>query len=220
MPADYKIAVQEIDNVLNDGKALRVSGMGEPTFTQLVSLYASAIDRLAPTGSQYVKEKELARSKYPPGQLVSHPGLKKDVADALEGILNALRQDYAAGRMRTIQERVRSDVFSDFLEMAEYLIEDEGLKDPAAVLASGVLEQHLRKLCDKHSVTVPAKATIDPMNNELAKANIYGKNEQKQILAWAGIRNSAAHAKYHEYTADQVKLMIQGIRLFLTTYPA
>src|SRR5207249_2039353 len=118
----------------------------------------------------------------------------------LAGILRALRADYQAGRVQAFAQRVRSDLFSDFLEMSEYLMEDEGLKDPAAVLAGGVLEQHLRKLCDKHSITLPPNAKIDqPINSELAKAGVYGKNEQKQITAWAGIRNDAAHARYQNY---------------------
>jgi hypothetical protein len=138
----------------------------------------------------------------------------------LAGILKNLRADYAAGRLQTFRERVHSDVFSDFLEMAEYLIEDEGLKDPAAVLAGGVLEEHLRKLCHKHGITLPSKPKIDSMNPELARADVYGKNEQKQVTAWAAIRNSAAHLKTTEFDAEQTKQMLAGIRHFLSVYPA
>lgn len=143
-----------------------------------------------------------------------------EYVQALAGVVRTLRAEYAGGYLRTIQDRIRSDVFSDTLERAEYLVADEGLKDPAAVLVGSVLEQHLRKLCDKHAVTLPDRATIDPMNAALVKAKVYGKNEQKQITAWAGVRNSAAHGTFTEFTADQVKLMIQGVRLFLATYPA
>jgi hypothetical protein len=135
-------------------------------------------------------------------------------------VLKALRADYAAGRLKTFQERVHSDLFSDFPEMAEYLLEDEGLKAPAAVLAGGVLEEHLRKPCAKHSVPLPAKPKLDTMNADLKKQGVYGGNEQKQVTAWAGIRNSAAHSKPADYTAEQVRLMVQGIRHIISTYPA
>src|SRR5262249_52267176 len=134
----------------------------------------------------------------------------------LMGVLRALRADYAGGRIYDLRQRIRSDVFSDILAMATYLIEDEGMKDSAAVHAGGVLEQHLRKLYEKHASSVPDKITINPMNDVLKKANVYGANEHKQVTAWAAIRNSAAHANYGEYTAEQVKLMIQWVRWFLS----
>jgi hypothetical protein len=138
----------------------------------------------------------------------------------LAGVLKALREDYARGRIQTFRERVHSDLFSDFLEMAEYLLEDEKLKDPAAVLAGSVLEEHLRKLCAKHSVSLPTKPKLDTMNGDLKKQGVYGGIDQKQVTYWAGIRNSAAHGQYTDYTAVQVREMVQGIRNFISRYPA
>ena len=84
------------------------------------------------------------------------------------------------------------------LEAAGYLL-GETYKDPAAVMAGGVLEQHLRELCRKHGVDTTSRLEkpkmIDTMNTDLAKASAYGKIEQKQVTAWAGIRNAAAHVK-------------------------
>jgi hypothetical protein len=58
------------------------------------------------------------------------------------------------------------------------------------------------------------------MNANLAKATVYGKNDQKQVIAWAGIRNDAAHGDYAKYTAPEVKIMATGIRDFITRNPA
>jgi hypothetical protein len=69
----------------------------------------------------------------------------EEIEFRLQGVLRALRADYEAGRLQSFQELVHADLFSDFLEMAEYFLQ-EGYKDPAAVIAGGVLEQHLRKL--------------------------------------------------------------------------
>lgn len=137
--------------------------------------------------------------------------------------LTALREAYASSTFSSITELIHADVFSDFLEMADHLIE-QSYKDPAAVIAGSVLEEHLRKLCDKNGVDVkksdgsPKKA--DSLNSELASAIVYSKLDQKNVTAWLDLRNKAAHGKYTEYTKDQVALLIQSIRDFITRNPA
>ena len=58
------------------------------------------------------------------------------------------------------------------------------------------------------------------MNADLAKAKVYNKLQQKQITAWQGIRNSAAHGKYDEYKAGDVERLIEGVRDILLRFPA
>lgn len=138
------------------------------------------------------------------------------------GILRGLREDLASGRLSTLSEVVRADVFSDFLEMAEYLLA-EGYKDASAVLGGGVLEEHVRLLCDAHGIPTSANAKpkkADTMNAELAGAQVYNKNQQKIITGWLGIRNDAAHGKYGEYTAEQVEQYLAGVRDFINRFPA
>ena len=91
------------------------------------------------------------------------------------------------------------------------------------MIAGSVLEEHLRKLCGKSGSPViqnqnPKKA--DTLNSELASANIYSKLDQKSVTAWLDLRNKAAHGKYSEYTKDQVALMVQAIRDFVSRHPA
>jgi hypothetical protein len=109
--------------------------------------------------------------------------------------------------------------------MAAYLVADENLIQPAAVIAGGVLEEHVRKLCDDLKISTFDASTgrpkkLDAMNADLAKTGLYGKNEQKQITAWCGIRNSAAHAKYDEFDEQHVRAMIDGLRAFISRFPA
>jgi hypothetical protein len=185
---------------------------------EIITVLTSTVSRLAPTGLAYAEAAlQGVSSTNEDGQI-----------KALVGAVRSLRHDYASGRLKTFREMVRSDVFSDFLEMAEYLLNDEGLKDPAAVMAGSVLEQHIRKLCDKHGVTTtftdgkgdtrPKK--LDTMNSDLAKAGVYGGNDQKQVVAWADIRNDAAHGHYAKYVKEQVVLMVQGLRNFIARVPA
>ena len=86
-----------------------------------------------------------------------------------------------------------------------------------------IAEERLRKLCDKNGIIVsqggkPKKA--DALNAELAGANVYSKLDQKNVTAWLDLRNKAAHGKYIEYTKDQVALLIQSARDFITRNPA
>lgn len=113
---------------------------------------------------------------------------------------------------------IRSELFDDFLEMAQHLL-DSGYKDPAAVLVGGVLEQQLRKLSGRAGVQtekdgIPKKA--DLLNSELVAAGAYGKLDQKSVTSWLGLRNQAAHGKYDSYSVEQTRIMLLGVRDFLS----
>ncbi len=138
------------------------------------------------------------------------------------GVARSLLSDIRNGYLKSLEEIIHGDVFGDFLEMASHL-SDTGYKDPAAVLVGSTLEAHLRQLCAKHSIPTdsggkPKKA--DALNSELCAASIYSKLDQKNVTAWLGLRNSAAHGKYSEYDTAQVKLMISSVQDFITRNPA
>jgi hypothetical protein len=101
--------------------------------------------------------------------------------------------------------------------MGEYLL-SEGYKDAAAVIIGSVLEDGLRKLCERASLPVLGSTgkplTIDPLNTQLAKADVYSKLAQKQITTWADVRNMAAHGRYDGYNAEQVKMMLIFVQSF------
>ena len=221
MAIDRANAVQHLMEVLEDFD--QVEGMDwnrlkeEPHHrVRVLTRMRSALARLAPPGSSY---HESANSSENTDTSELH---------RIAGVLQALLADYRGDYLQTFRELAHAELFTDFLSMAEHLLSEESLKDPAAVLAGGVLEEHLRTLCGKNGVPTtvtdangrvrPTK--LDTMNADLARANTYGKNEQKQITAWAGIRNDAAHAHYDKYVAEQVNLMIQGVRAFISRYPA
>lgn len=147
--------------------------------------------------------------------------------NAVFNVVKALREDLSQGNLKSISEIIHADLFADFTEMAEHLLE-EGYKDPAAVILGSVLEEHLRKLCIKNSlpidapdskgVTKPKKA--DRLNTELTAAGVYEKLDQKSVTAWLGLRNKAAHGQYSDYLKPQVELLLQSVRDFITRHPA
>lgn len=180
--------------------------------SEMITRLAAAIGRLSPPDSQYRDNAQAALKTYGPNNAYIIP--------ILAGALKALRADYAAGHLRRVEQLVQAELFADFLEMAEYLL-DQGYKDAAAVLVGGVLEEQLRKMCIKNGISVlsggrPKKA--DSLNADLAGASVLNKLDQKSVTSWLDLRNKAAHGQYSEYTADQVGVMLQGVRDFATRH--
>lgn len=173
----------------------------------------NVVDRIAPPGSRYVtRASEMGSSGFPGRTLAG-----------LAALLQALRDDYADGLLSELTSLIHADLFDDFLEMARHLL-DSGYKDPAAVLAGSVLEEHLRKLCVAHGVATvrsgeqPHKA--DTLNAELVKGGVYNRSQQKDVTAWLGRRNDAAHGHYDRYDDVQVGHMLEGVRGFLNRHPS
>ena len=166
-------------------------------FSEVNIILAATLDRLAPANSPY------------------RESMSQTMANKI-GALRALRRDFDAGYLSRLKSFIRAEVFADFLEMAEHLLE-QGYKDPCAVLVGGVLEDHLRSLCQGRDIPLqmsgkPKKA--DSMNNDLASASVYSKLDQKNVTAWLDLRNKAAHAQYVEYNADQVHNLLVSVREF------
>ena len=137
------------------------------------------------------------------------------------GVVKTLAHDIEHGLLVDIRTLVQADIFSDFLEMGEYLL-NEGYKDAAAVIIGAVLEDGLRKLSKKHGIATANASgrplTIDPLNSALAGADVYSKLVQKQITTWAHIRNKASHGEYSEYTKDQVQMMLMFVQGFFADH--
>ena len=184
--------------------------------SEAATLLRSTIERLAPPGSPYVKN--IANTSNYGGP----QGFWTSISPLI-GILKALRLSYVNNYIASIYELVHADVFSDFLEMADHLLES-GYKDPAGVIAGSVLEEHLRKLCVKSGIDVlkpdGLSKKADTLNSELAAKDVYSKLDQKSVTAWLDLRNKAAHGHYADYTTEQVSLLLQSVRNFIARLPA
>lgn len=136
------------------------------------------------------------------------------------GVLKAIKDELEGGWLFDLKKLVAAEIFADFIEMADHLL-DTGYKDAAAVMIGSVLEESLRQACassgvpvsiEKDGRMVPVKA--DKLNADLAKAGVYSGLRQKSVTAWLAIRNKAAHGEYTEYTAEEVRTMIAGVTEF------
>lgn len=212
-----KYIIQHGKQALENGKRNKY-GTLEADFVKVSAFKSSGLSfilNLYGNGHPYYKEFES----------VLHTYRYESYINSGIGIINNIIAEIENGWINTIKSLVSAEIFNDFLEMAEHLL-DTGYKDPAAVMVGSVLEEHLRQLCNKYDIDttvekddklIPLKA--DRLNSELAKANIFNKLDQKNITAQLDLRNNAAHGKYNEYDINHVKLMYGFVTNFISRNP-
>lgn len=223
---DSNVYIKQLDAVIATYVELRqktkykddLSDLPEIDRQAMVSKAIAAIHRISGNKSTYSQEVARVLRTYAPLHLHATPIL---------GIAKALRDDIEAGYIQSLVELIHGEMFGDFLEMAEHL-SNSGFKDAAAVIAGSTLESHLRSLCTKAGIstettkadgsTVPKNA--EAMNSDLATGAVYSKLDQKNVTAWLGLRNKAAHGKYDDYGKQQVELLTTSVRDFITRNPA
>ena len=223
---DNQFFIKQTEEVINEYNALKkqaqyedLSDLEANSLTKLMTKSRSLVVRIAGENSEYFKSME-----------VLFPANHMGYGDKLNGMIGsviALKEDLEDNYMKSYSEILHSEIFSNYIDIANHLIE-KGYKDSSAVIIGSILESHLRNLCGKNNIESesensqgklkPKKA--DSMNSELYKTNSYTLAYSKQITAWLDIRNNAAHGKYEEFTEPEVKLMIQGVQTFIINYPA
>ncbi len=133
------------------------------------------------------------------------------------GIVEAAKHDFETGLLFDLRSLIAAEVLGDFITQAEELV-GAGYHVPAASLGGAVLEDTLRKLCDKHGIPLPGSTKIDRLNAELARANVYDKLIQKRVTAIADIRNNADHGHFDKFKREDVEDMVKWIRSFAADY--
>ncbi|MEX0972281.1 MAG: hypothetical protein WDZ46_03385 [Solirubrobacterales bacterium] len=173
------------------------------------------LERFAPTSTYLRAAKEPFEKGWDSGE--------SETFIAVAAALAAFRSDLQDGYLKTLEELIHADLFADFLEMASEL-QVKGFKDPAAVIAGSVLEEHSRKLAAVSGIPTAKpsgeslKASV--INAELTKGGAYNKLVEKSVTAWLGLRNSAAHGEYDAYDDAQAAALIRDVRDFLVRHPA
>ena len=153
--------------------------------------------------------------------------------DDLLGLLGALKEDYENGMLEDIYTIIENNVNYDFMQQAEQLI-DEGTAGqydhvPAAVLTGAVLEDALRRLCQRQNPPIDilkkngdlktAKPLIESLQQTKKNSNgLFNKATTGELEGWVKIRNDAAHGNFNDFTRDQVERMIDGVKSFLAKY--
>lgn len=224
---DMEAFLREIDDVLGETPegvpiymVRRSEPAGDGVYYEKMTRFASAIERLAPAKSIYRSMADRVLKLHDP------PKNTRQTMERLKAVLLALKEDVSERHLRTTEEIIHSDILTDFLEMAQRLVND-GFKDPAATIAGAVLAEHLRRLCMKFDIPmttgykgeqIPKK--VGEMSEELLTAGVLEKADYRNVSAWDDTRKKALLGESGEFTREQVLNLISGLRDFVTRFPA
>ncbi len=198
----FKNQLNEIIGEYEDGMARSQFSDGSDIFkghhvAAMQSRCLSVVERIAGRTSTYFGDIE---------RILQSASSNCGHLSSMVGVVKALSHDLEKGYMRSLEELIRADVFADFLQMAEYLV-DCGYKDAGAVIAGSALEGHLRKIAAKNEIPVSTEErdkSAAMLNADIAKKGGYSKLDEKNVTAWLGLRNRAAHGQYDKYDEAQV----------------
>jgi len=154
-----------------------------------------------------------------PWQDIFMPDVPNGLANASTtlGTLKAIKEALSNGYLVRFEELVLAEAFSDLTEQAEYLFE-QGYFLAAGVILRAILEERLRKLCERTGCT-PAKPrpTISDLNQSLYKVKVYDKIVYKHVDAMTATGNDAAH-NAPELKKDDVARLLNDTKDFLRRF--
>ncbi len=134
-------------------------------------------------------------------------------------IMCAVYDDFRSGRLKSFRGLIEAAVFADFIDMAEHILES-GYYGAAGALMGGVLERGLRDVATARGVAPGATGDLPALNARIAQAGIYNALRQKEVQYFIDIRNKAAHGQFDQFTPEDVRKMIKGVRELLAAYGA
>lgn len=134
--------------------------------------------------------------------------------EACQAIFNAAKADYEGGYLFSVRALIKAEILGDALEQAEDLL-NAGYKNPACIVIGIALETTLKEMCSRSGIQ---HSKLDRMNSDLSKAGIYNLAKQKQITAWADLRNKAAHGDWNAYSETDVRAFLNGVKQFIEDF--
>jgi hypothetical protein len=151
--------------------------------------------------------------------LLNDIGINRINPGILQGLLESSKREFTFGLLSHPKILATADSMEDFLQQAEYLLEQD-FKDPACVLIGGVLEETLRSMLENKypEVKFNPKDGIRKFNKLLLEVSAYDKATYKLIDGYAEYRNLAAHGDYIKYTKSQVEDFLSFTRNFISNW--
>lgn len=183
------------------------------SFEYGLSVSAAALEflrRNAP-GSRFSSSAERLFEK---GSRLSAVAAVGGVAAILDDWARSTRESWAQAQPFEVQARI--EAATDLMEQVQLLIADRTVHCAAPiVLAGAALEEFLRSRVIAKALPITGKAGINSYADALQADGDLSKQEKKDITAWAGLRNAAAHGEFEELSRERAHIMVDGINLFL-----
>ncbi|MFV2172308.1 hypothetical protein ACFHW2_12005 [Actinomadura sp. LOL_016] len=145
---------------------------------------------------------------------VSAQGAVTGVADILDAWARSTSESWA--RILPFEVQARIEAANDLMGQVQQLLEDPKVH-PAApiVLAGAALEEFLRSRIEAKGLALAGRPGINTYAAELKKDGDLSTQEVKDITAWAGYRNHAAHGEWDQFSREEARMMVLGVNLFL-----
>ena len=119
------------------------------------------------------------------------------------------------------KRKIKIEVVNDYLEQAEELLDkNEYHSAIAAFLIGASLEEFLRNwVAEQYLELENQKPSISTYAAVLRKNELLDKQDLKDITAWSGIRNDAAHGKWNLVDdKSKINVMLSGVSIFIKKY--
>jgi hypothetical protein len=215
--------LKQLNTLITDGERLNSTYRGgdfghvesttpEAEFRAFTTAAKACIARIAGRASEFYIDlpKEMPES-------ISVLGYGGSVIPVFTGSLVALRNAIDSNMLISLESRLRANVYDDFLEQANELL-DAKYHVAAMTLIGGVLEDHLRKLCDARSLKWPGNGNISKYN-DLLREKLYPQTTWRRIQSLADLRNTAAHGKDITMKIEDVQDAYHFASRFLADFP-
>ncbi|PCF93873.1 hypothetical protein CPA45_19820 [Vreelandella nigrificans] len=204
----------EFEQVIAHCKALKkeVEQLGDSDGAKLKGLKARIYDFLSKVGgpnNTFVKQVSSVESTVTSYQ-------KNVVSEVLSSFIAHMENGLVGGISPKRQAEL--DVVSDLLEQANTLLENPKVHSAApAVLIGATLEEFLRAWVEEEGLSLGGKKpSLDSYCKTLREEELITKQDVKDITAWSGIRNHAAHGEWSEVEdRARIRLMLEGVNLFI-----
>lgn len=138
------------------------------------------------------------------------------------GMLTAAKRELQGDWLETTSGVVSKNILMDMLRLARIQF-DQNNYVAAAVITGAILEEQLRSLCLAKGIAidneiqgkaVPKKGL--QLTGEAYKKKLYDRKDNKTIISWLELSDSATKVKSDSITSDQVKNMLNEMQAFLT----
>jgi hypothetical protein len=190
----------------------------------LLTEMQSAIEAVFGSSHAIRRRWEDARRRSSAGPMSDRPVPDSWFFEEFQGLFASAHLQAKQGHIRTLADGIRAETVGECLEVADVLLAANHAV-AAMVVAGGALEVHLRHLCLRNSLNWPGSGSIEKYKAALDQARNEGvetisPSDSKQVNAWGGRRNDAAHDPV-KFTGSvsEVRLIVEGIRQFVARTP-
>jgi hypothetical protein len=184
-----EVVLSQLDTLISQGERIvrsyrnveyiPESGTPEHEIRAFIATAFAAVERIAGRNSEFYVQ----LVSIPPGKRATN---MPEIPSAALGAIVGLRYAIDAGLLIRLEASIRANVYDDLLLQADELMKAH--YDVAAmVLIGAVLEQHLQKLCNGHSLSWNGAGSLSKYN-DLLREVVYNQT------TWRRIQSSPTYA--------------------------